>query len=187
MPFVVGICHRAAPAPACLSPTPWGRSARSPEPHSPESPWRPHLVDRAWRASQAKESLQEGLEGICRGQGGCAGLGLMAHLGAMPSRGEWASGRAVPRRVNVRCCLAASWARARADLFNPIWRGGRGGGGLFPRLNLVGFSYSRFRIWAANWCSFGTGGMDEHRGCQASLIPRNWGRGAPRRWVQPPG
>lgn len=38
--------------------------------------------------------------------------------------------RAVPRRVNVRCCLAASWARASADLFNPIWRGGgeeRGG------------------------------------------------------------
>lgn len=108
-------------------------------------------------------SLQEGLGGLCRGQGEGGGFWWAgsdasspggAALGeAMPKRGEVGERqRAVPRRVNVRCCLAASWARASADLFNPIWRGGGGGrrevgkgvGGAFLRLNLVGFSYSRF-------------------------------------------
>lgn len=80
---------------------------------------------------------------------------------------EWASmealpSRAVPRRVNVRCCLAVRSAPANTDLFNPIWRevgeaAGKGGGG-FPSLNLVGFSYSRFQIWAANGAALARGG-----------------------------
>lgn len=75
---------------------------------------------------------------------------------------EWASmealpSRAVPWRVNVRCCLAARSALANTDLFNPIWREVGEAGGAFPSLNLVGFSYSRFRIWAVNGAALAQG------------------------------
>lgn len=158
MPVVFGICHWAAPAPAHLSPMPGGHSTSSPEPHSPESPWGPHLVDRTWGTSWAKESFQEGLEGIFRGQGGSAGLGLMAHLrgDAKPGGVGERQSRATARECQMLlgCELGSCESRS---VQSHLERGERRGG-LFPRLNLVGFSYSRFRIWAANWCSFGTGG-----------------------------
>lgn len=159
----LGIVGRGPP-----SPVPMGHST-GPERCSPATPLGdlPWLGGHRGRAGRRAGVPAGGSGGaVWRGQGGSAGLGVLPHprRGGVrgggrrdAKRGEWASGRAVPRRVNVRCCLAASWARASADLFNPIWRGGKRGGEPFPRLNLVGFSYSRFRIWAANWRSFGTG------------------------------
>lgn len=146
-----------------LAPSALGSFCLVPEPHSPESPRAPHLVGSTRGTSWTKEleSLQEGLGGICRGQGGVL-LGWECwHIsGAMPSRGEWVGerqSRATTRECQMLlgCELGSCESRS---VQSHLERGDRRGGrGLFPRLNLVGFSYSRFRIWAANWCSFGTG------------------------------
>lgn len=158
MPVVVGICHWAAPAPAHLSPMPGvvlpgplnltalshlgglTRWAEHGELVEPEGPSR-----KVWR-------------GLAEDRGCSAGLGLMAHLrgDAKPGGVGERQSRATARECQMLlgCELGSCESRS---VQSHLERGERRGG-LFPRLNLVGFSYSRFRIWAANWCSFGTGG-----------------------------